>query len=154
MDYRIILVKELTKRDGDFCQLCKKPFTSGRPAEIDHKVSQFNNGVHELENLQLLHKSCNSTKGIGNINGKSNINNQEREQIVVFELCGRDLSKMLEIIKYKIIRSTMIRTNNNIAKTSRILKVERTHIYRALQKYNLPQSGEPWSIKVIRYPSV
>lgn len=50
---------QLVARDGDGCQHC------GRDVglTIDHKLAMEAGGTHELENLQLLCRRCNSTKG-------------------------------------------------------------------------------------------
>lgn len=49
----------ISKRDGEICRICKIPATE-KQLQIDHKNND--NSDNELENLQLLCKSCNYLK--------------------------------------------------------------------------------------------
>lgn len=51
--------EELAKRNGEYCQWCGA--TSG--LSVDHIIAVANGGGNELDNLQLLCRSCNSRKG-------------------------------------------------------------------------------------------
>jgi hypothetical protein len=53
------LFHELVNRDGEYCQHCGE--TSN--LAVDHIVAIANGGGNDLENLQILCKSCNSRKG-------------------------------------------------------------------------------------------
>ena len=61
---RLELILSLIDRDGYRCQLCGEllPQDSWKLIDIDHKVPRSKGGGHELENLQLTHKSCNVRK--------------------------------------------------------------------------------------------
>jgi hypothetical protein len=49
----------LVERDGEYCRHCGKT----KNLTVDHILAIANGGGNELENLQLLCKSCNSRKG-------------------------------------------------------------------------------------------
>ncbi|WP_167488568.1 HNH endonuclease [Nocardia terpenica] len=60
---------EIYERDGWVCQLCFKPVDPGldpkkdrMSASLDHIRPKSKGGGDELENLQLAHRSCNSSK--------------------------------------------------------------------------------------------
>lgn len=68
--------RELVKRDGLHCQICKKQimirFPDGNVGQIgphsatlDHIQPKSKGGIRELDNLQLLCPPCNQTKGSG-----------------------------------------------------------------------------------------
>ena len=65
IDYDFV-VPELLKRDGDIYSWCDKvleePF-NGKKTEVDHIRPVSKEGTSELENLQLLHAKCNTSKG-------------------------------------------------------------------------------------------
>lgn len=61
---------EIFERGSWVCQLCDKPVDpelKGLPSPlaptIDHIVPVGEGGVHSRENVQLLHRSCNNSKG-------------------------------------------------------------------------------------------
>jgi 5-methylcytosine-specific restriction endonuclease McrA len=45
------------------CHICKKPFSSKDPAELDHVIALAYGGRHEASNIALAHRSCNRSKG-------------------------------------------------------------------------------------------
>lgn len=57
----------------NLCLKCKKPFTEDRPYTIDHIVPLSKGGSHDLSNLQLLHRKCNSEKHIHVIDYRTRI---------------------------------------------------------------------------------
>lgn len=52
----------LIVKDGNICQLCKKPFESMKDVTIDHIIPVSKGGDDELDNLQLAHQPCNQDK--------------------------------------------------------------------------------------------
>lgn len=50
------------ERDAGICQLCKKPVEREKMT-LDHVVPLSKGGAHTFGNLQLAHRSCNSSKG-------------------------------------------------------------------------------------------
>lgn len=57
----------LLARDGATCSYCNKPLTeplNGRKTHIDHIVPMSRGGSNKLDNLQLLHGTCNMKKGV------------------------------------------------------------------------------------------
>lgn len=67
-------VKRLTviERDGGICQLCFEPVELGRSVSdwspsLDHVVPRSHGGSHELENLRLAHRWCNSVRGAARV---------------------------------------------------------------------------------------
>ena len=50
------------ERDAGICQLCKKPVEREKMT-LDHVVPLSKGGPHTFGNLQLAHRSCNSSKG-------------------------------------------------------------------------------------------
>jgi hypothetical protein len=56
---RPILYAEIKKRDGEKCKMCGDT----KRLEIDHITPLSKGGGDELDNLQILCKSCNTRKG-------------------------------------------------------------------------------------------
>lgn len=51
--------RQLVERDGEYCQYCG----TTQNLSIDHVMAIANGGTNDLDNLQLLCRSCNSRKG-------------------------------------------------------------------------------------------
>jgi hypothetical protein len=60
--YREIVVTELIRRDGDICQVCKKPIANINDVDTDHIVPLRLKGSNALSNLQLAHRLCHVKK--------------------------------------------------------------------------------------------
>ena len=58
-----ITVQELSVRDNDICGICGNVVAEG-DRSIDHKVALSIGGSHTWNNVQLAHRTCNSSKGI------------------------------------------------------------------------------------------
>ena len=56
-----VLIDDLLTRDGEWCCLCGLPL--GEDTTIDHLKPINSGGTHEVSNLGLAHRSCNSSKG-------------------------------------------------------------------------------------------
>jgi HNH endonuclease len=56
------LFEFLMKRDGTDCFLCGTPFINQHPT-IDHWIPKAAGGGDEVENLRLMHRKCNLSKG-------------------------------------------------------------------------------------------
>ena len=54
------IIELLLKRDGDICTWCGERLEE--PIEIDHIKPVSKGGGNEMENKQLLHRSCNKKK--------------------------------------------------------------------------------------------
>ena len=50
----------LIERDGEFCKQCRVVF----PLTVDHIIPSSKGGSSDLDNLQLLCKTCNYRKGL------------------------------------------------------------------------------------------
>lgn len=65
----VVLLEQVVARDGVDCRWCGLPvdFTKAFPhpwsRSLDHIVPLARGGRHELANVQLMHFSCNSSKG-------------------------------------------------------------------------------------------
>jgi hypothetical protein len=57
---RLILV--LIERDGDMCALCGHTLERGM-VNIDHIVPESHGGTRALDNLRVVHKHCNASRG-------------------------------------------------------------------------------------------
>lgn len=61
------LFRYLERRDGDECYLCERPIKlkSVGPSgpSVDHLIPRSKGGTHDLANLALVHRRCNSAKG-------------------------------------------------------------------------------------------
>lgn len=61
--------KAVLERDGWVCQLCGEPidrlakYPARRSQSIDHILPLHHGGLHEYENCQAAHLSCNASKG-------------------------------------------------------------------------------------------
>lgn len=55
-------IREIYVEQAGHCAFCAKPFGEEIP-EIDHWVAMNNGGPNTRENIRLLHKACNRTKG-------------------------------------------------------------------------------------------
>lgn len=55
-----VMVADLLERHGEWCGLCGLPL--GTDITVDHLIPAIKGGAHELHNLVLAHKSCNSSK--------------------------------------------------------------------------------------------
>lgn len=55
-------IAELAERDRDLCGICRKPVPA-TDRTIDHIVPLSRGGLHELANVQLAHRACNSGRG-------------------------------------------------------------------------------------------
>lgn len=64
-----VMLSELIERDGLTCKWCADPidlsvaWPDPLSKSIDHIVPVSKGGTHELENCQLMHLGCNSSKG-------------------------------------------------------------------------------------------
>lgn len=57
--------RQLIRRDGMVCGLCKEPITSLSDVTIDHIDPRSKGGSDKLENLRLAHEGCNRERGAG-----------------------------------------------------------------------------------------
>ena len=62
INYKSVIIKILIDRDGDACKFCSKG-VSVNNVSIDHKIPRSKGGSGSIDNLQLMHKECNSRKG-------------------------------------------------------------------------------------------
>jgi len=69
-DWHIILLRNL---QGNKCAKCKNIFNENRPYSLDHIVPMSKGGGLELNNVQLLCKPCNSSKGVKTIQYRPNV---------------------------------------------------------------------------------
>lgn len=60
---RAQLRKALLERDGEACRQCGDAWSGD--LEVDHIVAQAHGGTDDLDNLQLLCRACNASKGSG-----------------------------------------------------------------------------------------
>lgn len=56
---RKVIFDQLVERDGEYCRHCG----SVHELSVDHALAIANGGTNDLNNLQLLCRSCNSRKG-------------------------------------------------------------------------------------------
>ena len=56
-------IELLLKQQKNNCAICGKPFTESNPYTIDHIFPLSKGGELVIENIQLAHRSCNSSKG-------------------------------------------------------------------------------------------
>ena len=65
--YLHALYRYLADRDGDECYLCGRRVNLERKGSkgpsVDHLIPRSHGGTHDLANVALVHKSCNSRKG-------------------------------------------------------------------------------------------
>lgn len=58
------LLPVLWEKSGGICALCDKPLEpSPAKVHIDHVIPRVLGGTDDVDNLQAVHKSCNSRKG-------------------------------------------------------------------------------------------
>lgn len=57
-----ITLQEVFERDKGICQICKTVCTYEQ-SSIDHCIALINGGTHTWDNVQLAHRTCNSSKG-------------------------------------------------------------------------------------------
>lgn len=57
--------KQLLRRDGNVCQLCKEPMADMKEVTIDHILPVSKGGTDRIDNLRLVHKACNEERGAG-----------------------------------------------------------------------------------------
>jgi hypothetical protein len=62
---RIWTRKQLIKRDGMICGICKEPIAKLADITFDHVVPKSKGGSDKLENLRLAHEFCNTQRGSG-----------------------------------------------------------------------------------------
>jgi hypothetical protein len=62
--FRIAEIFSVMARANSVCALCGKKVEPS-DATIDHIVPLHNGGTYDIDNLQLAHRSCNSSKGTG-----------------------------------------------------------------------------------------
>lgn len=55
--------KELLRRDGNLCALCKEPMLTMKDITIDHIQPVSKGGTDDIKNLQLAHPHCNQKRG-------------------------------------------------------------------------------------------
>jgi len=67
---RIDILRYLTAQQDNICTYCNLPFTDSNPPTLDHKIPRIAGGADNLDNLQALHRLCNTRKG-KKINGIS-----------------------------------------------------------------------------------
>lgn len=57
--------RTLIKRDGNICSLCKEPMANMKEVTIDHIQALANGGTDRIDNLRLVHETCNRERGTG-----------------------------------------------------------------------------------------
>ncbi|MBF1483055.1 MAG: HNH endonuclease [Prevotella pallens] len=55
--------KQLINNNGAICSLCNKPIETMKDCTIDHIIPVSKGGLTTIENCQLAHRNCNSSKG-------------------------------------------------------------------------------------------
>ena len=67
------LFQYLRDRDGNRCALCRKTVDLDRKdmqgPSVDHVIPRSKGGTHDLANLTLAHRSCNTRKGNRTVEG-------------------------------------------------------------------------------------
>lgn len=56
-------IEWLKGRQGGRCAVCLQKIAKGAPWEVDHRVALSCGGTNDRSNLQILHRSCNRSKG-------------------------------------------------------------------------------------------
>jgi 5-methylcytosine-specific restriction endonuclease McrA len=59
---RAIVKKYLSKRDGKFCGICRRPVMRIHDMTIDHIIEKSKGGTNDISNLQIAHAECNFKK--------------------------------------------------------------------------------------------
>jgi 5-methylcytosine-specific restriction endonuclease McrA len=59
---RLVTLTYLGDRDGWRCGICRGKITDRKQAGIDHIIPLSRGGTHELANVQIAHRVCNSRK--------------------------------------------------------------------------------------------
>ena len=60
-DVTIEQMHELFAKHSGICDLCDEPMEFAE-VNIDHKITISKGGIHTIDNMQLVHKSCNGIK--------------------------------------------------------------------------------------------
>jgi len=55
--------RQILLKNAIICTGCRGPGTAADPLTVDHIVPLSKGGSNSLANLQVLHRSCNSSKG-------------------------------------------------------------------------------------------
>ena len=63
LEYREVIVKYLIEKLGMICGICNENMDY-KDIGIDHIIARALGGENKMENLRLVHKSCNSKEGI------------------------------------------------------------------------------------------
>lgn len=79
------VIDTLSRRDGYFCFLCKKPFDDEDEVTIDHWIPLAKGGTWALDNLRLAHKPCNAKKGDRMPNPDGTLPPHPKDLLSIFE---------------------------------------------------------------------
>jgi RNA-directed DNA polymerase len=63
MKRRRNIIVQRYDRQGGICPLCNEPIISLDEANLDHILPKSRGGSNDRENLQLVHRKCNTRKG-------------------------------------------------------------------------------------------